>query len=510
MGKIIPVIITQFDGGLSEDKRSGWVGGKDGFTTNRFGLTKHFDAFTYPHKLVPYNKTQACDNEQKSYKIVKFLYANGKFYGLGEPTGAPTNRLQVYENSGFLVTDSWGTSTNGTGTTQNENKDVFFSYYSKTDAKTYIYMLTGGVYLSRFDTSGGAFADSHLGLPYTTTQTQAQPVHHPSDDCAYFFGDNIVYRLNDNAWDGGTGVVLTLPANIRIVSVCPHGNYLAIGCITTDSYNTRSIAYLWDRDSSLATLTERIDFGLGILRHLASLDNKLIAVIDGQSENPPFRVYIKQASGYTAVILNELVGDALNGHTPAMPATNFVKDNVLYFPMGVKLNGDDRFGIWAVNSLGRVTLAIVEEDVTATQSIEGIYATNDIWWIAHSADGSVNRSSYSDNQYSATSIYESLIFNGGDSSMKKKLVGASAMYEPLLVAGATVVLKYRKDEETAWTQIFSKTNDVGSVSHSAINIESSGVNLPEYKEIQFRIESTGGTVITGLKLKVEMEDKDIY
>ena len=77
-----------------------------------------------------------------------------------------------------------------------------------------------------------------------------------------------------------------------------------------------------------------------------------------------------------------------------------------------------------------------------------------------------------------------------------------------MASGATLVLKYRKDEETSWTQIYSDGTD-NSISHSAINIESSGDNLPEYKEIQFRIESTGGAEITGLKFKSEEIDKDL-
>jgi len=49
-----------------------------------------------------------------------------------------------------------------------------------------------------------------------------------------------------------------------------------------------------------------------------------------------------------------------------------------------------------------------------------------------------------------------------------------------------------------------------AVKHSAINIESTGATLPQFNEIQFRIESTGGAVITGLKFKYEDIDDDLY
>ena len=53
MGKIIEQKIDTFSGGLSEDKRVQDL--------SKFSITKHFDVFTYPHKLVPHNKSVACD-----------------------------------------------------------------------------------------------------------------------------------------------------------------------------------------------------------------------------------------------------------------------------------------------------------------------------------------------------------------------------------------------------------------------------------------------------------------
>jgi len=72
-----------------------------------------------------------------------------------------------------------------------------------------------------------------------------------------------------------------------------------------------------------------------------------------------------------------------------------------------------------------------------------------------------------------------------------------------------VVLSYKKDGDTSWTQIFSHST-LNSLSHSAVNIESTGVTLPEYREIQFQIQSVGGAVFTGGKAHAEQLDKDIY
>jgi len=515
MGKIIEQKIDTFSGGLSEDKRV-----QD---FSKFSITKHFDVFTYPHKLVPHNKTAACDGENKDLNIVKFLYSptpydtglsptrNYILLGLGTPSGTATT-IAVYMNrldgSGWL-----DAGTKNKGTLSNRNKEVFFYY------KNFVYMFAGGTDLCRFDTrTTNNFQESYEIAVY---ETVAQPVHHPSDDYAYFFHDNYVSRLvaadNDGNGSDFTKAVLTLPDNLYIASACPFGNYLAIGCVTkpgnvdsAGSFDVRSIVYLWDRDSSLTTLTERIDFGEGTLVHLVCLNNKLIGVMSFYADtaygNKKGKVLIKQASGLFAVTLNEITLDATMTAPDPLPKTRFLRDDKLYFPMKATLNGDDRLGIWVVDSLGRVALSFVEEEAT---SYEGIYALGNVWFIAHSDDGSVNNS-VKDGSYSTTnpSIYESLILNGGDSSKTKKLIGVTVFHEPLPTAGS-VVLKYRKDEETAWTTIFTHSTD-NSISHSAINIESNGNNLPEYKEIQFQISSFGGSVICGLKYKSEIIEKDVY
>ena len=510
MGKIIEQKVDTFSGGLSEDKRV-----KD---FSKFSLTKHFDVFTYKHKLVPHNKTAACDGEDKAKNIVKFLYAPApalgtnqyRLYGFGTPSGTATT-IAVYYNR--LAGDGWIEPPKNRGGHITRDEEVFFYY------KNFIYMWATNLYLARFDTRGtNGFQEEYGGA--LDAETVAQPVHHPSDDYAYFFHENYVRRLvaADNDGDGSDfSLALTLPDNLKIVSACPFGNYLAIGCVSKaaagdspGSFDVRSIVYLWDRDSSLTTLTERIDFGEGTLVHLVCLNNKLIGVMSFYADtaygNKKGKVLIKQASGLFAVTLNEITLDATMTAPDPLPKTRFLRDDKLYFPMKATLNGDDRLGIWVVDSLGRVALSFVEEEAT---SYEGIYALGNVWFIAHSDDGSVNNS-VKDGSYSTTnpSIYESLILNGGDSSKTKKLIGVTVFHEPLPAAGS-VVLKYRKDEETAWTTIFTHSTD-NSISHSAINIESNGNNLPEYKEIQFQISSFGGSVICGLKYKSEIIEKDVY
>lgn len=509
MGKQFTTIISDFSGGLSEDKRVN--------IANKYSLTKHFDALTYPKKLVPHYKTGPGAQEEKTSDIVKFLYAlensvdpsDYVLFGLGKDTGDSKTRIRFLKiDDGSLATITWDdeSTTNLKSGAAGRKEQVFFYY------KSMIYFWRTR-YLVQVNMDGSTAVDDTF-YDATAFTYICQPVHHPSDDIAYFFHDNFVHKLNDTSW---TAKVLTLPSDSRIVAACAHGNYLAIATTTkpANGADAKSIVYLWDRDSSFTTLTERIDFGRGEIIHLASLNGRLTAIVNFFANSigsgvgyDKGKVYVKQYfGGQFATIVNELTTDDEGGTGTAnvFPTSNMVSDNKLYFPMSLNLDGDARLGIWVVDYLGRITLDFVEAEAS---SIEGIFRTGNVWWIAHSNDGSVNLTLKS---YSVTnaSIYESLIFDGRENRANgktKKLIGVTVVTEVLPTAGQ-IVLKYRKDEETSWTTIFTEaTND--SISFDAINI--SGATLPEFKEIQFQINSTGGAIVTGLKFKYEVIDKQKY
>ena len=107
--------------------------------------------------------------------------------------------------------------------------------------------------------------------------------------------------------------------------------------------------------------------------------------------------------------------------------------------------------------------------------------------------------------YTFTSIYETELF--GDGKQTYKLLSATVMTDFLPTAGQ-VVLKYKKDEETSFTTIFTNTTD-NSQRRTAINIESSGATLPTYRRLRLRVESTGNAVITGIRLVSEAIEDDV-
>lgn len=503
MGKIIETIKNRFDGGMTDDLRSN--------IANKYALTKHFDAFSFPHKLVPYFETEAhesdSDGPRKDYRITDFLYDYdlGKLHGLGQNPSTPGSGTGIYDVD--IEQDADGPWHSHINFILNDYISGCFAYY-----KDYIYFFAYTGRLCRVKTDSDTIANPYQSIDF---ESVAQAVHHSADDCLYLFADNKIYRQNKDIWDG---LILELPVNQKIIKACEYGNYLAIATVSKLSINCKSTVYIWDRDSSLTTVSERMDLGIGKVVHMATLLGKLTVVqdmfIDGALSRYSGKLLIKQYNGNSFITVNELVTD---NQATNISLTDFVKNDKLYFPYSIPLNGDPRRGIWCVDSTGKINLDFIEYEVesAASKTYQGIISLNNQWWIAHSGDGSINRTSNS-YEYSSTnpSVFEDIIINEGDSDATKKVIGVAAMFEPLK-AGEVVKLYYRKDEDIkkdvpTWTLIYTYSTE-GGLSHGAINIESSGETLPTFKEIQYRVESYGGAVITGVpKYKHEFIDEQLF
>lgn len=501
--------IKSFSGGILEDKRAQ--------SPNHFSITKNFDCFKYPSQLIPYAQTLLSlglsGASVKALNIVKFLYAPfsstlNRLFGYGVD-GSGFSKIYIFDiDAGTPNTSNWVALSNGASGVARNDTNVFFYY------KGFIYMYRGGTTVIKADATGsGAFNDNYQTITYTGAGVQ--PVYHPADDTAYFFDDNVVYSLSGSTW---TASVLTLPADQKITCACAHGTYLAIGTITKGTLNVKSTVYLWDRDSSLTTLSDKIDFGEGTLFLIGSLNNKLIGLVSFYVNNlyalGKGEILVKQQSGEFATILERITTDTTSSINP-LSQNPTVRDNKMYFTCSAPLLGDARLGIWCVDENGKVALDTSEPLATSYQGIYPIAAT---WWIACSGDGTVTHTDGT-GTYSTTtpSVWETLILSTVsvtsrgtiimDAMTTKKLVSVTSQFAPL-TSGQSVKLYYRTDGASAWTLIFTFIT-VGQVSHTAINIESSGGNFVNYNEIQFRTESYGGAVVTGLKYAGEVIPNDL-
>lgn len=478
MGKITTTTINQFNGGIAKDKRL-----KD---FRFFGLTKNFDVSTYSHKLEPLRALTPA--ETKNLEIVKFLvnpsYPGGaKLAGLGVPVGGAV--AEVYHWSGTQWLASLGNNVSSIGA---RDKDVFFYY------KGFIYMWGGGNALKRMDATGTiGFNDTYQSISYTTV---VQPLIHPTDDIAYFFSDNKIHTLDNVTFSAD---VLTLPSTLRIKSACVYGNYIAIACSSANNINDTSVVYLWDRDTSLETLSESIDFGNGRIEYLATLDNQLVAV----SYNHP-KILIKKLNGTTSVIINELITDQ-SDFSNIPDVTSQVIDNKLYFPASVQLDGNTRNGIWELRSNGFLSLVLSDSSIG---QIEGLFKTEANWWVAHSGDGSVDRTVNKNVNTFADAIYETIVI--GSAEKNHKLISVGVITEPL-PANGEIVLEYKKDtglKLDVWTEIFDRGVDNTQYSE-ALRHDSDGSVLPTFRELQFRVTCKGGAVLLGLKFNIEELDTNL-
>jgi hypothetical protein len=161
-------------------------------------------------------------------------------------------------------------------------------------------------------------------------------------------------------------------------------------------------------------------------------------------------------------------------------------------------------GLWALakNKISNEFSLSLYVDTADQGDLQYLSSIGNIPYIIHSKDGSVESQT---GTYDRTSVIETKIFNGGDSDVKKKLMGVEITHDPL-ESGQEIKVYYKKDEETSWTLIGSNTID-DSLSKEFLNIVSSGDGLPIYKEIEYKFESTGGSsALTGFKAKYQMLD----
>ena len=295
--------------------------------------------------------------------------------------------------------------------------------------------------------------------------------------------------------------------------MCEYGNYLAIAC--KPKYQGKSVVFLWDRDSSLTTLSESVDFGLGDLQIIEQVEGELIGIslrtdVAGGTSRMVFRRY----SGGSATVFLELLVSQ-NGTGLQLVSGQKFNANRLYFLGGIMIDGVLHNGVWGIgkNSAGRwiVWLDKLPNNDTAVAggSLKGFFMLGDFTFISYEDSGyKLTQTSTLTTAYAGSSLIETVIYDSGDASVEKDLVGVTVTYHPLPADGQ-VILKYKKDAESAWTTIFTDTTD-SAISHPAINIESTGASFGQHKEIQFRLESLGGAEITGLSFKTETTGKRLY
>src|SRR3990167_7875256 len=531
MGKILENRISRFDGGISNDPREA--------TPNKGSLIKHFDIFSNPFRLTPFRSTEAdtgtsvSSTDLEQYRVQDFqLGLDGKLYGLGRAAGSAVPKVFSKADP---TTGNWTIEATAQGTGA-LIRGCFIEWQSKW------YMFSGTNQISRWTIGStflnqvGSSSDGEAsGVTLAATITSVAQGIVGADGNLYLIYNNKVARVNSSG-SLTDNVMTAIPSDMRITSAARFGSYLVFACAYGTSNITppsgRSQLYIWDYVTD-ATVEDVIDLGEGAARVIGNVEGRIVAVMDKYLTNAfgltRGAMVVKMWAGGQPQVMKEVVANqivtadatAFPNTITRFPRSVVIKDNKMYWavsvPFGLSTSTEFTFhlGIWCfgrknVNSDFALSIEVVEEATdTSNFYITSIGNAGNYWFISHSIEsaGKVTKTNDAAN-FTDTSIYDTQLLNAGDSSLSKKLKGVTVYFEPLPAAGQ-VVLKYRINEETSYTTIFTDTTD-NDISHSSINIESSGVQLPEYKELFFRIESTGGAVITGISWQSEIMQKNIY
>ena len=526
MGLLIHKKINDFSLGITNELRDP--------DTRYASLLKNFDAHTYKHKLVPFRSSEDGDDagntsKKKNFAIALRTGTTHSLYALGVKSGATTAEV-LYKDlttgaANDLDDNAWA-ATGAAAKYQSSSGATDFNlfvYYRKVGR---IFGAKAGTTIWVYDPAGTAdFLENGTGNSLTVTYTNiAQGLVHSKDDILYVPYDNKIAKNDNGTW---TAVALTLPSHLKITSISEYGNSLAIACAPLSGIG-ESIVYLWNRDETTTVLSQSIPWGEGNLTILEEIEGFLVGISYVGTSAITFeqKAVFKYYAGSKPITFKELVNETtFSTSSPNdIPLAKQKVNNYLYFSMKITLNGVIQHGVWKIGRTKSGTFSLVMDRTwnndtvaVAADEVFSFILVGDFMFIAYSDGGTHDVSKTDDtNLHAITSVYETVIINDGDASITKKLSGITVLHQAL-AANGSVVVKYKKDEETSFTTILTNTT-LNSLRKSAINIESSGATLPTYKEITFRVESTAavaGTtgnigVITGLKYKSETVDNDIY
>ena len=497
MSKQVELSVNQFNGGVSDDVRLS--------TPSSFTISQHFDIFSNPYRLTPYRSLEAdtstsiSSTDLKQYKVRDFKYASAsdKVYGLGQ-TGAGLTKI-VYKSTSISGNWTLPSSSEGNGAVKN---GCFVEF------KDYMWGFQGTNQIFKWGLLSGTPSITNSVSTVASTITSVADGVIASDANLYLAYNNVVVRIAPGLTV--TDSAKTVPSNYKITSLANYGNYLAIGCSPVANYNGVSKVFLWNLSSDL--FQETIDWGEGELRVLETVEGYLVGVTDRYLNNDvgagKGSMIVQIYAGGVPQVVKEIFTQKLNGKS--IPLSKALRNNRLFWSAKIMTNTAGTEYVEGLWSFGRkngsypwaLTLDIIDENVN-TSGIDGFGIAGNYFFIAHSADGSVDKTNDS-TVYTFTSVYESQVLNLGDVDSDKSINSIKVSFAPIL-SGGVVTVKYKWDEDTSWTTIGS-CSTVGEVSRTFLGIESTGANFASGKELKLRLESTGGAEITGYKVVATILD----
>lgn len=459
-------------------------------------LSLGFDPVTNPHKMTPLRDSEDGDvgsatSKKQNFELALRTGTTWSLYALGVvlDTGFAEILYKDLTTGGSNDLDdaAWSTPPNNSSPTGATKFDLF-TYYHKTGL---IYGARNNIFWS-FSPAGAAFNNTETSIVHTTV---AEGLVHSKDDILYVPYDNKIAKNDNGTW---TKIALTLPDHLVITSICEYGNYLAIATAPLSNIGN-SVTYLWNRNDSLTTLSEKIDWGGGVIRVLEELEGFLIGIsFEGiTSTNMEDRIRFSSYSESLGAIKFEEFVCATGTQLPNVKQRTNKK---IYFMMSTEINGTMREGVFSISrsdasSRFAVTQEMPAKNDTALVSgvIRNFHVLGDFFFQAfvnnavHEVTKTVATDTYTTNARRETLINPGMV--EGDRTQRKQLTGVRLSYSKPLVSGESAILKYKVDGGSEKT-IFTDTT-VDNIFFEDKTDENKKVFDPGI-EYEFTIESTGG------------------
>ncbi len=491
--------LTQSNGGIVNDGRTA--------RSNVSRMVTNFDIYSNPNKLTPYYSSESGDTAASTSIKRNFciglwtITGNYRLFSLGVISGNSKAEV-LMKDLGNLSPNSdmgdnqWLTPANNQQSTGSTASMNLFVYY-KTTGK--IYGARDGSNIWAFTPDGSTgWADTSHALSYTNI---AQGLVH-TDDILYVPYDNKIASKNGSAsWND---TALTLPVSVYITSICSFGNFLGIATAPLSGIGDSQV-YIWDTTST--SWNSVVNFGPGIVKVLESIENTLVGVsfLGGVASSFKDRVTFRAYDGVGAVKILEIVGTS----SGQLPLAKQKIRNRIFFMMMLNINGSNREGVWSFGkdevggwSLSHERTPNNDTAITTAGILYNFFYVNDFLFQSYLASNTAALSKTAHTEtYSHTSIKETVInpnMPPEDKQQVKQLLSIGATYEPLPSSGQ-VVVKYRINGGS-WTTVFTETTDSAQYTEPVAK-DATGTEFTSGKDIEFRIESTGGAEVTGLSYR---------
>lgn len=481
------VTIDRFDGGITGEIRN-----QEDIT--RCSHVSHFDIYTDPTKLIPLPGYVADETYDGSAIGMRSYNIGAVFYN----TLVPDNSLVAV-----------GTKTDGTDNTlfyKAAPTDASWSKFSAEGAydlrdqtfltynNGYYFFLTenaGNTYVST--NTGSAVVDAAGTVTTATTETHLVAAWN-SNAKLYMNGISSTAELIELKSDGTTATAHNASSAIRdFTNLADYFWYTG-----TDYKAFMHYVFGWDFVSTNPTY--KIPVGPGPGRVLEQVDGNLVVVCDEfMMSDTNYDTEVLRTTGSMRVSLVDGSAAQTLVRIPAASITNAtIKPFRTRTPWGmtfyarIPTSADGstmKEGIWGI---GRATpnSPLALSLYLDTSGLGDLYNYHNFgshhYFVWDSSD--VHRiSRLGTTTYDATSVYESLLFNGG-TAQAKSLQGVTVSHEPL-ASGQSVTVKYRLNTSDSWTTL--ETNSTASSKRTVAKRLTE--TLGKFDEIQFRIETTGGS-----------------